>query len=88
MLISIKIILFQVNGAFLDKKTIDGMILKTLWTKAYKGFDVAAKEQAIKKLKTTGEYDKLINHLLKVKKENVQKLLNLFSEIIIIYMTN
>lgn len=61
-------------------------MLKTLWTKVYTGYDPKVKELAINTLRKTGDYDKLIVHLMKVKKEKVQKILNLLSEIIITYM--
>lgn len=64
------------------------MILKTLWTKTYQGFDAKTKEAAIKQIRNSGDYEKLTKYLMKVKKEKVQRLLNLFSEIILIYMSN
>lgn len=63
------------------------MVLKMLWTKVYIGIDPKLKEKAIKQLKKTGDYDKLINHLIKVKKEKVPHILHLLAEIIIAYMT-
>lgn len=62
------------------------MILKTLWTKVCHGFDAKTKESLIKTLRTSGDYEKLVNLLVKVKKEKVQKVLNLLSEIMLIYM--
>lgn len=78
---------FQVESTqHYDKKTIDGMVLKMLWTRVYVGHDPKTKEKAIKQLKKTGDYDKLINHLLKVKKEKVPRILELLTLIIIEYM--
>lgn len=62
------------------------MVLKMLWTKVYVGVDPKMKEKAIKQLRKTGDYDKLINHLVRVKKEKVPRILHLLSEIIIAYM--
>lgn len=62
------------------------MILKTLWTKVCHGFDTKTKEKLIKTLRTSGDYDKLVTLLIKVKKEKVQKVLGLLSEIMLIYM--
>lgn len=50
------------------------------------GFDAKTKESLIKTLRTSGDYEKLVNLLVKVKKEKVQKVLNLLSEIMLIYM--
>lgn len=62
------------------------MVLKMLWTKVYHGYDAKSKEHVIKTLRTSGDYDKLITHLGKVKKQNVQRVLNLLSEIMLIFM--
>lgn len=68
------------------KKTVDGMVLKMLWEKVYAGYDPKVKETAIKQLRQSGDYDQLIGHLLKAKKEKVQKIINLVGEVIIAYM--
>lgn len=62
------------------------MILKMLWTKVYHGYDAKSKEHVIRELRKSGDYDKLGNLLAKVKKEKVERVLNLLSEIMIIYM--
>ncbi|KAJ0183996.1 hypothetical protein K1T71_000419 [Dendrolimus kikuchii] len=77
----------EVNTSNYDKKTIDGMILKTLWTKVFLGYDPEIKEEGIKTLRKSGDYQKLIDHLTKVKKEKVQRLLDLIAEVIITYMS-
>lgn len=63
------------------------MILNTLWNKVYKAFDAKTKEQAIITLRKSGDYEKLLKHLQKVKKEKVKKILNLLSELILTYMS-
>lgn len=63
------------------------MVLKTLWSKVFKNSDIQTKEQAIKKIKKSGDYDKLLNDLQKVNKNKVSKILNLVAEIMILYMT-
>lgn len=57
-----------------------------LWEKVYRKYDAKTKEQAIKLLRKSGDYDNLINHLLKLKKEKVNKLINLIGEVMIIYI--
>lgn len=69
-----------------DKKIVDGMVLKMLWEKVYAGYDPKVKETAIKQLRQSGDYDQLIGHLLKAKKEKVQKIINLVGEVMIAYM--
>ena len=63
------------------------MVLKMLWEKVYASYDAKQKEMAIKKLRSSGEYDHLLLHLQKVKKEKVKKIIHLIGEVMIIYMT-
>ncbi|CAB3225983.1 unnamed protein product [Arctia plantaginis] len=71
LLLFVLLYIVSVNTATFDKKTVDGMILKTLWTKTYQGFDAKSKEAAIKQIRNSGDYDKLIKYLMKVKKEKL-----------------
>lgn len=70
-----------------DRKTVDGMILKMLWEKVLFGLEPAQKEVAIKKLRSNGDYDKLIQKLIKLRKEKVERILNLLSEVITTYVS-
>lgn len=63
------------------------MILRMLWEKVFFGLEPAQKEVAIKKLRGNGDYEKLIKNLIKLRKEKVQKILNLLTEVIITYVT-
>lgn len=63
------------------------MILRMLWEKIFFGLEPAEKEVAIKKLRGNQDYDKLIKNLVKLKKEKVEKILNLLTEVIIAYVT-
>lgn len=58
-----------------------------LWDKIFVGLEPAQKEMAIKKLRGNGDYEKLIKNLIKLKKEKVQKILNLLTEVIITYVS-
>lgn len=61
------------------------MILRMLWEKIFFGLEPAQKEVAIKKMRGSADYDRLINNLTKLKKEKVEKILNLLTEVIITY---
>lgn len=63
------------------------MILRTLWEKVLFGLEPAQKEMTIKKLRGNGDYEKLIQNLIKLKKEKVEKILNLLTEVIITYVS-
>lgn len=76
----------QVDEETYSKKTLDAMILQTLWDRVYAMQDVATKQNAIKKLRQSGHYDSLIVHLTKAKKDKVKKILDLTAEIMIAYM--
>lgn len=65
---------------------MEGMILKSLWEKVFAGYDPKSKEKAIKELRKMSDYDKLIGHLMKVKKEKVEKILNILTDLIIEYV--
>ncbi|KAF9421962.1 hypothetical protein HW555_002182 [Spodoptera exigua] len=86
LLLSVFLNIILVNAETNDKKTVEGMLLKVLWTKVYRGHDPETKEQIIRHLKKMGDYEQLINLLTKVNKKKVEKLLNLLAEIMIIYM--
>ncbi|CAH2103914.1 unnamed protein product [Euphydryas editha] len=77
---------FMVTSESYDKKTLDGMVLKMLWEKVYARYDAKAKEMAIKQIRQTGDYENLIEHLMKVKRDKVRKIINLVGEVMIIYM--
>lgn len=62
------------------------MILQTLWDRVYSKQDESVKQEAIKKLKETGHYDSLIDHLTTTDKNKVHKILELTAEIMIAYM--
>lgn len=70
-----------------DKKTVEGMVLKMLWEKVFVNYDAKSKEAAIRTLRKSSDYDKLMEHLVKVKKEKVEYILNLLVEIIIVYVS-
>ncbi|VVC93756.1 unnamed protein product [Leptidea sinapis] len=74
------LVTFQANAGKdqnLGRRTIDGMILKTLWSKVLNNYDVKTKEMAMKQIKASPDYDKLVISLTKVKKEKVQKIIDL-----------
>lgn len=62
------------------------MILNTLWNKVYKAYDDKTKEQAIKTLRKSDDYNNLLKNLQKLKKGKIQKILDLMTEIIMTYM--
>lgn len=78
---------FQVQSQSYDKKTLDGMVLKMLWEKVYARYDAKAKEMAIRTIRETGDYEHLIQHLMKVKRDKVRKIINLVGEVMIVYMS-
>ncbi|XP_045458393.1 uncharacterized protein LOC123668742 isoform X2 [Melitaea cinxia] len=70
-----------------DKKTLDGMVLKMLWEKVYARYDAKTKEMAIRTIRETGDYEHLIQRLMKVKRDKVRKIINLVGEVMIVYMS-
>ncbi|CAH4038473.1 unnamed protein product [Pieris brassicae] len=71
----------------LDKKTIDGMIMKMLWEKVFGQYDAKSKELAIRKIRSGGDYDTLVKNLMKVQKDKVKKIINLVAEVMLVYMS-
>lgn len=63
------------------------MLSNSLWNKVYKGYDAETKKNAIKTLRKTGEYGKLLNYLQTVKKSKLKRLLYLLTEFIMTYMS-
>lgn len=63
------------------------MVLKMLWEKVYARYDAKAKEMAIRTIRETGDYEHLIQHLMKVKRDKVRKIINLVGEVMIVYMS-
>lgn len=63
------------------------MILRMLWEKVFFGLEPAQKEMAIKKMRANGDYDKLVKNLTKLKKQKVDKIISLLTEVIITYIS-
>ncbi|XP_035429185.1 uncharacterized protein LOC118262139 [Spodoptera frugiperda] len=86
LLLSVFLHIILVNAETLDKKTVEGMLLKMLWTKVYRGHDAETKEHIIRHLKKMGDFDQLVMLLTKVKKKKVERVITLLAEIMQIYM--
>ncbi|CAK1554884.1 unnamed protein product [Leptosia nina] len=71
----------------LDRKTVDGMILKMLWDKVYGQYDAKTKELAIKKIRSRADYEHLVNHLMKLHKDKAKKIVDLVAEVMLVYIS-